>query len=84
MSNVDRIASFLNDEGCPKTPQEIAEWTGIRLSEVYEVLQGDMIFEQILSDDGNSLIGWIAHDTVMPKKIKMPEASPFAYNCRGD
>jgi len=77
MSNVDRIATYLNDEGCPRTPQEIAEWTGIRLGEVYEILQGDIIFQQILSDD--SLIGWVVNEVVIPHRL---QASPFAYNCR--
>lgn len=55
--NFDRIVMFLTDEGYPKTPHEISDWTGIPLGEVYEILQSNILFEQILYED--TLKGWV-------------------------
>lgn len=55
--NFGRIANYLRDEDCPKTPQNIAKWTGIDLGDVYNVLQSNRAFfrEIFICDE---LIGW--------------------------
>lgn len=72
--NFERIVVYLSEEGYPKTPNEISKWTGISLGEVYEILQSNNMFEQIL--DGETLKGWIVY--AIPN---LPQATPFAYNC---
>lgn len=58
MTNFERIAQYLQDEGIPQTPQTISNWTGIKLSEVYETLQENKtFFRQIIKNE--SLIGYI-------------------------
>ncbi len=53
----ERIAAYLRDEGCPRTPQEIADWTGISLNKVYETLRDNSaFFREIIK--GDILIGW--------------------------
>lgn len=72
MSNKDRIISYLNDENCSKTPQEISEWTKISLREVYEILQSNkLLFQEVLDED--SLKGW---------KVDNIMASPYSYNIK--
>jgi len=51
------MASYLREEGCPRTPQEISMWTSIPLGEVYRVLQENKIFfKEIIEND--TLKGW--------------------------
>ena len=76
--NFERIVAYLSEEGCPKTPNEISNWTGILLVDIYQILQSNNMFQQIL--DGDTLKGWIV-DAVFVSSI--PEASPFSYNCGG-
>lgn len=55
---------FLREEGYPRTPQEISNWTGIGLMDVYDVLQNNkMFFREIIDDD--SLKGWIIDDPML-------------------
>jgi len=57
MTTFERITAYLRDEGYPKTPQEISIWTGIPLSNVYEILQTNrMFFREIIKNE--SLVGW--------------------------
>lgn len=76
--NFERIVTFLSDEGFPKTPNEISNWTGIPLGDVYQILQSNNMFQQIF--DGDTLKGWIV-DVVFVANV--PEATPFMYNCGG-
>lgn len=75
MSNFERIVAYLEDEGCPKTPNEISNWTGIPLGEVYEILS-NKVFEQIL--DRDTLKGWIVNT------MTIPQPTPYVYNCGGE
>jgi hypothetical protein len=62
-NNFERISAYLRDEGCPRTPQEISVWTGIKLGDVYEALQGNKVFFREIFDndeyDNVYLKGWI-------------------------
>lgn len=56
-NNFERIATYLQDEGYPRTPQEISDWAGITLDCVYYTLQNNKsFFREIIRE--NSLIGW--------------------------
>jgi len=58
-TNFERIAQLLRDEGIPMTPQEISNWTGIKLNCVYHTLQNNKVyFVEII--DNEKLIGWTA------------------------
>ena len=57
MSDFERIVQFIRDEGCPKTPQEISEWTGIKLMKVYETLRINNVFFREITING-ALKGW--------------------------
>lgn len=57
-NHFERIAAFLRDEGYPKTPQEISDWTGISLGCVYQTLQNNKVFFREIFD-GDELKGWI-------------------------
>jgi len=57
MTTFERITAYLRDEGYLKTPQEISIWTGIPLSDVYEILQTNRtFFREIIKNE--SLVGW--------------------------
>jgi len=57
-NNLERIAQFLRDEEYPKTPQEISNWTNIRLDCVYYTLQNNKTFFRQIIDKNDFLIGW--------------------------
>ena len=58
MTHLGRIAQYLHDEACPRTPQEISRWTKLPLDEVYEILQGnEVFFIEIIENE--ELKGWI-------------------------
>lgn len=77
--NFERVVIYLSEEIYPKTPNEISQWTGIPLGDVYQILQSNNVFRQIF--DGDTLKGWIVDTIFVPN---LPEATPFAYNCGGE
>ena len=58
LNEFERITDYLREENCPRTPQEISEWTSIRLGEVYFILQNNKNFFIEIIDE-NTLKGWI-------------------------
>lgn len=57
-TDFERIATYLREEDSPKTPQEIHKYTGIKLENVYDVLQNNRVFFKEIFD-GDFLKGWI-------------------------